>query len=48
LQQYGNSLSQASGQGGQSATTTYGPPTNWATGLLGAGSAAYGLFGGGS
>jgi hypothetical protein len=48
LQQYGNALSQASGQGGQSATTTYGPPTNWATGLLGAGSAAYGLFGGGS
>ena len=47
LDLYGNALSRASGNGGTQSSTTYGPSTNWASGLLGAGTAAAGLFGGG-
>jgi hypothetical protein len=47
LDLYGNALSRASGQGGNSSSTTYGPPSNNITGLLGAGASAYSLFNGG-
>jgi hypothetical protein len=46
LQQYGSALGQASTGQGQNLTTNYGPATNNLSGLLGAGTAAYGLFGG--
>ncbi len=46
LDQYGNALSRASGQGGSTNSTQYGAPTNNITGLLGGASALYGAFGG--
>lgn len=46
LDMYGNALSRASTGQGQQSSTQYGPSTNGLSGLLGAGTAAYGMFGG--
>jgi len=46
LDLFGNALSRASTGAGQQSSTMYGPATNGLSSLLGAGTAAYGLFGG--